>query len=245
MTEQSFTTPEPVRLDVKIPVGDLDVATVDGDQSTVTLEGSQKLVSATTVELVGNRLIVEMRRKAFIGFFSSLDGSLHVHARVPHRSRVEFVTASGDARLAGTFTGLTTKSASGDVRVTGELSGDADVKTVSGDVRLPHVAGDLTVRTVSGDVDADSVDGSVSVKSVSGDVHVRSVREGNVAVQSVSGDVELGIPSGTSLDVDAGSASGNLSSEIPLSDVPGAAGGPTVVVRGKTASGDFRLVRAA
>jgi DUF4097 and DUF4098 domain-containing protein YvlB len=245
MTEQSFTTQEPVRLDVKIPVGDLDVATVDGDQSTVTLEGSEKLVSATTVELVGNRLIIEMRRKAFMGFLSSFDGSLHVHARVPHGSGVEFATASGDARLAGRFAELTTKSASGDVRVTGELSGDADVKTVSGDVRLQRVGGDLIVRTVSGDVDADSVDGSVSVKSVSGDVRVRSIREGNVAVQSVSGDVELGIPSGTSVDVDAGSASGNLSSEIPLSDVPGRSGGPTVVVRGKTASGDFRLVRAA
>jgi hypothetical protein len=53
MTEQRFTTPKPVRLEVKIPVGDLDVTTIDGDESTVTLQGSEKLVSATTAELVG------------------------------------------------------------------------------------------------------------------------------------------------------------------------------------------------
>jgi DUF4097 and DUF4098 domain-containing protein YvlB len=103
----------------------------------------------------------------------------------------------------------------------------------------------VTVRTVSGDLAAESVDGCVSVKSVSGDVRVDSVRQGKVTVQSVSGDVELGIAPGTSIDVDAGSTSGELSSALPLSDTPGDDAAPRVVVRGNTVSGDFRILRAA
>jgi hypothetical protein len=245
MSEQHFTTPRPVRFEVKLPAGDIEVGTVDGDHSTVTLKGSQKLIDATRVELVGDRLVVEYKRKSFMGLLGRFEEPLRVQARIPVRSDVEMVTASGDVTLDGMFRGLDMRSASGDVRISGELEGDARVKSVSGDVRLPHVAGDVAVETVSGDVIAEAVDGSVSVRSVSGDVRVGSLREGNVRVHSVSGDVDLGIAPGTSLDVDAGSASGDLRSEVPLSDTPGDDAGPTVVIRSNTVSGHFRLFRAA
>ena len=245
VSEQRFATPEPIRLEVKLGAGEIDVVTVDGPESTVTLAGPEKLLDATSVEQRGDRLVIELRRKPFIGFFAQFDGSLHVRAHIPHHSRIDVLTASGDATLEGVLGALDMKTSSGDVTVTGDVEGDASVKTVSGDARLGVVSGELAVQTVSGDTRAEAVGRSVSVKSVSGDTRIGSLREGQVNVQSVSGDVSLGIAVGTNVDVDAATASGDVSSEFPLSDYRGDETGPTVVIRGNTVSGDFRVFRAA
>jgi len=253
MALHTFHTPGPVELEIKVPTGDIEVETVDGDESTVEVTGNERLVEQTTVELVGNRLVVELRSKfgrgitISIGDINIVGSPVRIRARVPHSSRAEMSTAAADMELRGRFAALDAKTASGDLSVEGEVEGNADVKTVSGDVRLRSVGGDLRAQTVSGDVTSASVGGDVTAKSVSGDVRIDSKREGRVTVQSVSGDIEVGVMAGTNLDVDAGSVSGDLSSEVALgSDVGNIEGdGPTLVVRGKTVSGDFKVFRAA
>jgi DUF4097 and DUF4098 domain-containing protein YvlB len=244
MIEERFNTPNPVRLEVKLPVADVDVTTIDGLQSTVTVDGPDKLLDAMRVELAGNRLRIDQPKRSFTQWFGRFDSSARVRVSVPHHTSVEIVNASGEARLDGTFAEVSIQSASGDIRLRGEIEGDAVLKTVSGDVRASRIDGSLTVNSVSGDTHADAVEGSVTARSVSGDITVGSLRSGRVNIQCVSGDVELGIAAGSNVDVDAQSASGQLVSEVPLSDAPSGDAGPTVVIRGNTVSGDFRVVRA-
>ncbi|MGN6169754.1 MAG: DUF4097 family beta strand repeat-containing protein [Solirubrobacteraceae bacterium] len=145
MSEQHFSTPQPVRLVVKIPAADIRVATVDADESTVKLDGPQRLVDATRVESVGDRLVVEHKKKSFRGLWGRFEQTLDMEARIPAGSDIEIVTASGDVTLEGRFRELDMRSASGDVIVMGELEGNARVKSVSGDARLAHITGDLAV----------------------------------------------------------------------------------------------------
>jgi DUF4097 and DUF4098 domain-containing protein YvlB len=252
MADHRFHTPEPVELEVKIPAGDIDVETFEGDESVVTVEGDEKLVELTEVRQEGRRIVVELKSRLRLGItisigdFSFGSGHIRVKARVPHGSHAEINTASADTSVRGHMRSLDVKTASGDLVVYGDVEHDAVVKTVSGDARLEHVGGELRVQTVSGDVTAQSAGSSVTAKSVSGDFRLESAREGTVTAQSVSGDIGIGIAPGTKLDVDAGSVSGDLSSEVPLGSEPDAAtgDGPTLVVRGKTVSGDFRVFRA-
>jgi len=244
MHEQRFATPDPVRLEIKLAAGEIEVSTVEGEESEVTLTGPQALVDAARVELDGDRLLVTEPKRSFLGLLRDFEGSIHVRALVPHGSRVVALTASSDTRLEGSFGGLELKSASGDFRVAGEVAGDVTVKGASGSVHLPHVHGDVDMQTVSGDLRAEAVDGSVAAKSVSGDVRIEALREGRVSVQNVSGDISLGVIPGTAVDVDAGSVSGEVSCEVPLSKSGAPNGGPTVVIRSNSVSGDFRVFRA-
>jgi putative adhesin len=252
MPEHRFHTPAPVELDVKIPAGDIVIETVDGEESTIVVDGSEKLVEHTQVEIRGDRILVEFRGPKPFGFTIEIGGwrigneKLSIHARVPHSSRASINTVSADSNVAGRIATLDAKTMSGDLAVFADVERDATVKTVSGDARFQaSVGGDLKAQTVSGDVFATRVGGSVTTKSVSGDVRIESVREGEATLQSVSGDILLAVEPGTNLDVDANSVSGDLDSEVALEGETGYdEGGPTLVVRGKTVSGDFRIVRA-
>ena len=251
MTEQRFHTPDGMELRVDIPAGQIDVSTVDGDESVVVVEGDERVVEQTRVELEGRTLIVGFRGRKPFGLVFSLgslgNGRLRVRATVPHGADARIATASADAQLDGRFGSVELTTASGDLTARGEIERDATLKTVSGDVRVERIGGRLRCQTVSGDIEVGSVGGSAELKSVSGDVRVECLRQGESRFTSVSGDIAFGIAPGSFLDVDAGSVSGSLSSEVALAGMPVGVGedGPTVVLRGKTVSGDVKVFRAS
>jgi hypothetical protein len=252
MLERTFHTPVPLELEVGIPSGDIEVETTEGEESNITVSGDERLLEEVEIRQDGNRLMVAYRGKGKFGFslsaFSLVFGNeLRVRAAIPHGAGVEVKTASADTQLDGHFTALGVKSVSGDVRLRGEVAGTANVKTVSGDAQLDRVGGDVSAQTVSGDVRVGPVGGSTEAKTVSGDIRLDAVTAGDVRFTSVSGDIEIGIAPGSAIDVDAGSTSGDLSSEVPLGSEPVAGDGepaPTVVLRGRTVSGDVKVFRA-
>jgi DUF4097 and DUF4098 domain-containing protein YvlB len=253
MLEHTFNTPLPLAVEVGIPSGDIEIETAEGEESHVTIDGDERLLAEVEVSQDGNRITVSYRGKAKFGFsltpFAVVwDNNLKVRARVPHGADLKVKTASADVRVDGRLGSLAVNAVSGDTRVRGEVSCDVTLKTVSGDAELDAVGGKLTIQSVSGDLRAGPVEGSVEAKTVSGDIRVGAVRKGDMRFTSVSGDIEIGIATGSLVDVDAGSTSGDLSSEVPLGSepVPGeGTDGPTVVVRGRTISGDVRVFRAA
>jgi DUF4097 and DUF4098 domain-containing protein YvlB len=251
MLERTFNTPAPLELEVGIPSGRIEVETTAGEESTVTVDGDERLLADVEIHQDGNRVVVAYRGKSkfsfsFAPFALVFSNDLRVRATVPHGANLKLKAASADSRLDGRFGSVGINSVSGDIRVGGEIAGDVTIKTVSGDANLPDIGGNLSLQNVSGDLRVGAVKGSADTKTVSGDIHVVSVTAGDVRFASVSGDVEIGIAQGSSVDVDAGSTSGDLSSEVPLASEPGATGGgPTVVVRGRTVSGDVKVSRAS
>jgi putative adhesin len=252
MLERTFHTPLPLELEVGIPSGDIEVETTEGEESNITVDGDERLLEEVEIRHDGDRLLVAYRGKGKFGFslspLSLVFGSeLRVRASVPHGGSVKVKTASADTRLDGRFGPLGVNSVSGDVRLRGQVAGSTSLKTVSGDVDLDRVEGDLSAHTVSGDLRIGPVAGSSDLKTVSGDIRLQSVAAGEVRFSSVSGDIEIGIAQGSAVDVDAGSTSGDLSSEVPLGSEPVQGedeAAPTVVLRGRTVSGDVKVFRA-
>ncbi|HSB38061.1 MAG TPA: DUF4097 family beta strand repeat-containing protein [Gaiellaceae bacterium] len=163
--------------------------------------------------------------------FGEIDGEARVNA------------ASGDVQLGPVGGDARINTASGDVQLR-SVAGEAKINTASGDVIMREVAGELSVNSASGDVLVRQAGDSVSVNTASGDQEIGSVARGSVSLKSASGDLRVGIAEGSTLWVDARSRSGEVRSELPVSDLPPEGEGPAVELRANTMSGDITVARA-
>ena len=155
----------------------------------------------------------------------------------------EINAASGDVQLASIGGEARINTASGDVQVAA-IAGDAKINSASGDVMLREAGGRLDVNSASGDVQIRELGSSASLNTASGDQTLGSVSQGKVSLKSASGDLKIGIREGSTLWVDARSRSGEVRSELPVSDLPPEGDAPHVELRANTMSGDITVVRA-
>jgi DUF4097 and DUF4098 domain-containing protein YvlB len=281
MRTETFQTPGPVRLDVRLGSGEIRLEASATSETTVTLEplrdndASVAAVEEARVEQRGDEILVDVRgpRRLLRG------ADVLVEIRCPDESSVRAKSGSADVEGHGRFGSVEVGTGSGDVQFS-EVSGDAEVNAASGDVQFARVGGRGRFNTASGDVQLGSVGGEAKINSASGDVQIReaanrlevntasgdvnvreasssasvnsasgdqtigSVAEGKVDLKSASGDLRVGIREGSTLWVDARSRSGEVRSELPISDLPPEGDAPHVELRANSMSGDITVLRA-
>jgi|SRR5579884_1842690 len=266
--EKTFDVDGPIRLDVRLTSGEIDITAAGTDRATVELiahdDDTQELVDAARVELNGRELIVDVpwrRRGLSIGSFFS-DRGVTCRIRCPESSSlkarvksaevtvqgtmadVDAATASGDVRLATVSGNLVAKTASGDVTAA-SVAGNASVNTASGDVELGPVGGVLSANSASGDVSVASLGGGGKTNTASGDVSLDDVAGGDITVNSASGDIRIGIRRGVRAYLDCSSVSGDTRSELDVGSDEPEGDGALLELKARTVSGDITIVPAS
>jgi hypothetical protein len=243
----TFSTPNHVRLKVRLASGAIDVA--PGDSATTTVEivprhdearAREQLERATvtcTDHAGGHDVRVELpERWSWFGRSAAFD----IRIRTAAGADLDAVTA--EASIAAADCGVVNaKSASGSIRV--DRCRSARVSTASGGVALGSVESDVEVNGVSGAVTVGECR-AARVKTISGEVDLGRVGPGETTAHTVSGAVGIGVIADAAVWIDTASVSGQTTSEL------GPGGPPTedqalVELRVKTVSGAIHLHRAA
>ena len=249
MRRETFSTPEPVRLDLRVPSGELSVEAADVNETTVELEPiggpeSAAAVDDTRLELRNGVLRVEVPEQRGFRIFSR-GLSVRATVRCPHDCVLRAEAASADVHAHGRFASAEVNVASGDVDL-GEIAGDLRINSASGDVAVARVGGNVRIRSASGDVAVGETGGSVSIQTASGDQRVGSAAHGEVTMRSASGDLWVGIRPGSGVWIDASSMSGETTSELDVgAAATDEAEGPVVELSAQSMSGDIHVARAS
>jgi DUF4097 and DUF4098 domain-containing protein YvlB len=270
MRRETFETPEPVRLDLHLPAGELEVAAGETTETAVELvplggTESETAVQEARVELRNGVLLVDVPERRGIRLLSR-GVDVRVTVTCPHDCELRVDAASADVRANGRYSAADVTTASGDATLA-EITGDARIKSASGDAEIAVVGGSLAADAASGDVEIGRVDGSAKIRTASGDVEVGeaggpvtvhtasgdqrvgSVGRGEVTLRSASGDIWVGVRRGSAVWLDVATMSGDTTSELDVGAAP--AGGeeeggvPLVELRAQSMSGDIYVARAA
>ena len=205
MRSETFSTPGPVRLDLELPAGTIEIEAAETDETRVELEALstsdqvREMVETARIESVprgdGHQVIVEVRTRhgVWISFSRGPDirvGSPEMRLRIscPKGAALDVKTKSADLEARGDYGEVDVKTASGDVNI--ENAAGSDVKTASGDVHFDEVEGTLDVKSASGDVSVWKVSQAANIQLVSGDVLIREADD-SVSANTVSGDQVL------------------------------------------------------
>ena len=227
---------------------------------------TEKAASAFTMnegEEISLSGLLNMVGKAIRNVTSSFIAGAAIRVEVPdgQMKEIELNSRSGDIECTCALARkMTARSTSGDVTlepVTEKTAETLKVSTVSGDADVQGSALDAEISSMSGEVKADGVFETLRMKSTSGDVEFTgSVLD--LTASSISGDADLTVENTTVKHVEAKSTSGDVEISLPagitgvhaecstvsgdcLSRVSDAGAGAPVQVRAKSVSGDVTV----
>ena len=248
---ESWQVGERPSLDVRVPVGTVEVYT--GDAGVIQLTIDSTGVDEFEIYKTGDRVSVRHPSR-----WGKRGRDTRMVAHVPVGTDIEISSTSGEVRLVGSLGVARVHTASGDIQVgdaakldattasgglaCGEVAGDVNISSVSGDCIIRRVGGRLDATLTSGDLRVEMCDGDVLISSTSGDVRVGRCGGSDISMRSISGDVRVGLPGGIRVEAEISTLSGRaaLPDPVPASDLGDRR---PVRLQLKTVSGDIRVER--
>jgi hypothetical protein len=256
--EKSFQVGADGALDVRIASGKVEVKR--GQEGVIVVRG-RGATENLSVEQHGSTVWVSSEPRSTQiskGIHIGVGRSVYLAIEVPDGIDIDVNVASADVECEPPSARLNVNSASGDIRFTD--TGELTVKTASGDVHGHEVTGKLSfvsasgdlhiesigdrasISTASGDIQIGEVSGPITTSTMSGDVQVRRFGGDDFAAKSMSGSVDLGIPAGSSVDLDATTLSGDITLPEPQEPPSGTPAG-NVDLKVRLVSGDLKVRR--
>lgn len=250
MIRESFAIGDPPDIEIRIESGRVEIHEGPGGSVDVRADGA---TAGIIVEQIGNSIVVATDPVATW----SDRGAVSVVITTPAGSDLKIAVASADVSVGVDVDRVDLKSASGDIEirqvgtmVAKTASGDVRIEEVkrslrftsaSGDIEVDRAAGSVVVSTASGDIVIEDCEATLEVNSASGDTRVERFTGRNANFKAMSGGASLGIPSGSSVDLDVSLRSGRLI--VPDSERRQGPAERTISISARFVSGDLVIDR--
>ncbi|HWH25699.1 MAG TPA: DUF4097 family beta strand repeat-containing protein [Pseudolysinimonas sp.] len=218
----TYSTPTPIDLAIKLPVGAIDIIASDRDDTVVTVSPTNpsKAVDVrgaeeTKVVLDGQRLTITGPKPRFsiVGPFESVD----VKVELPSGSRLTAETSVGGVRTSGRLGATRVKSSGVDLDSTGDLwvramngnvtvqnaDGGVEITADHGQIRLGTVSGDALLKASHGTVTVTECGGELEAKLSYGDLTIAKALDA-VTAKTAYGTIEIGEVSSGSIQLESG-----------------------------------------
>ena len=269
--EGVFDPGDAARISVVNPLGDIIV--VAGPDETVSAMARLHAMGEDEAEARSRTERVQLRGSLQDGELAlTVEGGddftfVALRVTVPPSRDLALDASAGKASVEGIEATVSIAGMAGDITVTG-VRGPLRVHTETGNVTVRGVAKGTTVYTNSGKVELSEVEGPVIARTMTGGIclatasndiiantrsgsiqlHVTRPLDGSIEARTDGGNIEVRLPATSSCRVTTMTRSGDITSELPLTDVTrngpniaGRLGGGKGTLLATTNSGDILL----